>query len=168
MNTPWASGDVIFEPAILDAIAAHAAESYPNEACGFVVGPADDAPRLDEARRCENAQDEFHALDPDAYPRTARTAYLIEPRVIMKAFDGPEAGARPVKVIYHSHADVGAYFSDEDRRAATFGDAPAYAVAYVVASVRGRATGDVDGFKLFAWDGAGYAEVPLRVRGREP
>ena len=55
-----------------------------------------------------------------------------------------------MKVLYHSHLDVGAYFSETDAQAATMGgDVPAYDLAYLVTSVR---AGVVDDRKLFVWD----------------
>jgi hypothetical protein len=55
-----------------------------------------------------------------------------------------------VKVLYHSHLDVGAYFSETDALAATAGGPePTYDLAYLVTSVR---DGVVDDHKLFVWD----------------
>jgi proteasome lid subunit RPN8/RPN11 len=72
-----------------------------------------------------------------------------------------------VAVIYHSHIDAGAYFSETDRRQALFGDEPMYpGVAYVVASVRGSATGPaVDDTAAFRWDAGrrDFASVELAV-----
>ena len=57
---------------VLDAIYQHAREGYPEEVCGFIIGPG-----CDEARRCENRQNALHAEDPEHFPRDARTAYNI-------------------------------------------------------------------------------------------
>ena len=50
-------------------------------------------------------------------------------------FDEGQAEGRPVKVIYHSHCDAGAYFSEED--AATFanGGQLMWPCAYIVVSI---------------------------------
>ena len=74
-----------------------------------------------------------------------------------------EANGRPVKVLYHSHLDVGAYFSETDAQAATMGgDAPTYDLAYLVTSVR---EGKVDDRKLFVWDpvARGFVETELTI-----
>ena len=42
----------------------------------------------------------------------------------------------PVVVIYHSHPDVGAYFSDEDQDKALFLGEPIFPVSYLVVDVR--------------------------------
>jgi hypothetical protein len=68
-----------------------------------------------------------------------------------------------VKVLYHSHLDVGAYFSPTDAEVAKMGqDEPPWDLAYLVTSVRG---GEVDDRKLFVWDPArrGFVESRLEV-----
>ncbi len=70
-----------------------------------------------------------------------------------------------MKVLYHSHLDVGAYFSDTDAAAAKMGgEEPAYDLAYLVTSVK---AGGVDDHKLFVWrpDVRAFAESELRVDG---
>jgi len=123
---------------VLDAIYAHAREGYPEEVCGFIVGG-------DEARRCENRQNALHAEDPMGFPRDARTAYNLGAKDLF-FLDRSQRSERPVGVIYHSHVDVGAYFSAEDARAATFEGEPLYPVDYLVVDV--TATG-VRGCKIF-------------------
>ncbi len=60
-------------------------------------------------------------------------------------------------MLYHSHLDVGAYFSETDAAAANMGgDEPAYDLAYLVVSVR---AGTVDDSRLFVWDVAKRAFV---------
>ena len=61
-------------------------------------------------------------------------------------------------VIYHSHVDAGAYFSETDRRQALVGSEPAYPSAvYVVASV---VAGALDEMKAFQWNGRSFVEIP--------
>ncbi|HEY2369552.1 MAG TPA: Mov34/MPN/PAD-1 family protein, partial [Polyangiaceae bacterium] len=86
-----------------------------------------------------------------------------DPLKFQRAIEGGDAEGKPVKVLYHSHLDVGAYFSETDASAAKMGgDAPAYALAYLVTSVRGPG---VDDRKLFVWDEAtkAFVEAELRV-----
>ena len=96
----------------------HAVASYPSESCGFVLGPAEDPALLDEMNREENEADKYHALDPVTFPRTSKMYFKINELRAARTFDEGSKNGRPVKVIYHSHCDAGAYFSDED--AATF------------------------------------------------
>ncbi|HEX6836592.1 MAG TPA: Mov34/MPN/PAD-1 family protein [Polyangia bacterium] len=143
------SGSAIEIPrAVLDAIYAHAREGYPEEVCGFIVGG-------DEARRCENRQNALHAEDPVAFPRTAATAYNLGARDIM-LLDKSQKSERPVRIIYHSHVDVGAYFSAEDERAAAPDGELLYPVDYLVVDV--RADG-VRGAKLFRFADGKFLEV---------
>ena len=133
---------------VLDAIYAHAREGYPEEVCGFIVGG-------DEARRCENRQNALHAEDPAAFPRDARTAYNLGARDIM-FLDRSQKSERPVRVIYHSHVDVGAYFSAEDERAAVSEGELLYPVDYLVVDVQKEG---VRGAKLFRFEGGRFVEV---------
>ena len=68
-----------------------------------------------EVERCENLANKYHELDPETYPRTAETFYMIDPMAFRRA----ERRGASVAVVFHSHADVGDYFSDEDVAAAT-------------------------------------------------
>ena len=142
------SGSVESPRAVLDAIYAHAREGYPEEVCGFIVGD-------DEARRCENRQNALHAEDPVAFPRTAATAYNLGARDIM-FLDRSQKSERRVAVIYHSHVDVGAYFSAEDERAAAPDGELDSPVDYLVVDVQ---TDGVRGAKLFRFAGGKFVEV---------
>ena len=132
---PWISGDLEIDKSVMDAIEQHALECYPSESCGFVFGPAERPSLLDEARREENEADKYHALDPVTFPRTSKTYFKINELRAARTFEQGEREGRPVKVIYHSHCDAGAYFSDED--AATFanGGQLMWPCAYIVVSV---------------------------------
>lgn len=144
---------------------ARAAYARDEEACGYFSGPAADALLADELAILPNLANKYHAMDPEAYPRTGRTYFLIDPMKFQKAVRaGAEAGA-PVKVLWHSHLDVGAYFSETDAAAALMGgEAPAYDLFYLVTSVR---QGQVDDHKLFAWDAGArrFVETPLAIVG---
>ncbi len=139
---------VTLPPEIRAAIEAHAVEDYPNEACGFVLGEPGPEGALVRAVRARNVQDDYHARLPEEFPRTARTAYFIEPKEILRAFDDAKNSGLDVRILYHSHTDHDAYFSDTDRAAAMFGDEPAYPVDYLVVSVRDKRCKAI---KLFRW-----------------
>jgi proteasome lid subunit RPN8/RPN11 len=140
--------------AVLDAIYAHAREGYPEEVCGFIIDGGDGGDG-GEARRCENRQNALHAEDPEHFPRDARTAYNLGAKDLF-FLDRSLRGDRPVRAIYHSHVEVGAYFSDEDVRAAAPDGEPLYPVDYLVVDV--RADG-VRGAKLYRWHDGRFAEV---------
>jgi proteasome lid subunit RPN8/RPN11 len=133
--------------AALRAIYAHAVREYPNECCGIIFGPRghDSA---DQAQACRNIQNDLHAQDPATHTRDARTAYNLEAKDLF-ALEKSLRGDRPAKIVYHSHVEVGAYFSDTDQAAAQFDGEPTYSVEYVVVDV---AKAGVRGAAQFAWD----------------
>ena len=132
-------------PDEIERIHAQARAEYPAESCGVIVT------RNGERRLvpCRNVQNELHARDPQRYPRDARTAYYIDPADLLR-IGRLEGEGFTVTVIYHSHIDAGAYFSETDRRNALFDGEPLYPQAtYVVTSVRGGRVDDMAGFR---WD----------------
>ena len=97
---------------ILDQVVSWCEQAYPVEGCGLIVEEEGGGLRVIET---ENLADKYHELDPETYPRTAREFYIIDPREFMKVEDRGES----IAVVFHSHADVGDYFSEEDVAAAT-------------------------------------------------
>jgi proteasome lid subunit RPN8/RPN11 len=142
----------------LDEMLAHARATHPEECCGAVL----EVGGRDVVRRFTNVQSRLHREDPQANPRDAVTAYTPEPKELFAVLrEGDAPGAR-VKVFYHSHTRVGAYFSGEDRARAMFGDEPAYPeVTYVVVS-DSRTPGEA---RAFRWDerSRDFVEVPIEV-----
>jgi [CysO sulfur-carrier protein]-S-L-cysteine hydrolase len=169
---PWVRGNLVIRKNVLERLEAEARAAYARdeESCGLLVGPADAAALLDDLVPMENRANKLHALDGVTYPRTGRQYFDIHPIKFEREIKERSAAGRPAKVLYHSHLDVGAYFSETDASAATMGgDEPAYDLAYLVTSVRGKAAGDpdavVDAHKLFVWDAAakGFVETRLEV-----
>jgi [CysO sulfur-carrier protein]-S-L-cysteine hydrolase len=152
--------------AVLDRVSEHARTSYGNdeEACGYLTGPREVELLCDDGVPLQNLANRYHSMDPETYPRTGRTYFLIDPLKFAKAVETCEQANRPMRVLYHSHLDVGAYFSETDAAAATMGgDKPSYeGLRYLVTSVR---QGVVDDHKLFAWDpdSKTFVEVPLEI-----
>ncbi len=114
----WIAGELVIDAAVLEAIKQHALEGYPKESCGFASGPAAEPNVVNASVRETNEADKYHRLDPVTFPRTATTYFKINELRAAKAFEQGEKDGAPIKVIYHSHCDAGAYFSQED--AATF------------------------------------------------
>ena len=108
---------------------AHARREYPNECCGFVYGNKD-APTAGRAVACVNIQNELHAMDPKTHERDATIAYNLGAGDLFKLQKSLRT-TEPVKVIYHSHIDVGAYFSPTDQAAAQMDGEPSYPVEYL-------------------------------------
>ena len=160
---PWTTGGVRMSKALLARVDEEARAGYAKdeESCGFLIGPADDALLVDAIVPMQNRARALHELDPETYPRTARMYFDIDPLKFERAIEKGAAEGRPVKVLYHSHLDVGAYFSETDATAAKMGgDEPAYDLAYLVTSVR---NGEVDDQKLFVWSPASRAFVEAKM-----
>ena len=143
-------------PDALAALYAHARRDFPNECCGIVYGPRTTA-AADRATPCENIQNRLHAEDPARFTRDARTAYSFDAREIF-ALQKSLRGDTPAKIVYHSHVEVGAYFSDTDQAAAAFDGEPAYPVEYVVIDI---AADGPRGAKQFTWSAEAkkYVEI---------
>ena len=161
----WITGDLRIRREVLARVDEEARASFARdeESCGLLAGPAA-APRLvDRILPMKNRADALHALDPETYPRTGHSYFDIDPLKFERSVREGEGNGRPVKVLYHSHLDVGAYFSETDAQAATMGgEGPSYDLAYLVTSVRG---GVVDDRKLFVWDGErkSFVETSLTI-----
>jgi [CysO sulfur-carrier protein]-S-L-cysteine hydrolase len=150
---------VLVKQSTLEALQAHACETYPDECCGMIV----ERDGREEAVRVMNIQNELHATDPEQYPRTAAIAYMMGPEsapILLAA----ERGALTLRAFYHSHPEHDAYFSAEDKKQAMGGwDEPSYPqAAHIVMSVRAR---QVRATKAFAWDESAreFIEVVLRT-----
>ncbi len=142
-----------------------AREAYPDECCGLILGPPRAEERICARFRllpCRNVQNEMHGRDPQAYPRTARRAFLIDPFEFKRILERARETGEVIRGIYHSHPDEDAYFSQEDKDAALpFGDVPSFPEAeHVVMSVR---EGLVCGQKVFSWDGGRKTFVPSEL-----
>ncbi len=162
---PWVEGNLVVARSVLDQVDEEARRAYTRdeESCGFLVGPASEGRRVDGIVPMINRANALHRLDPEAYPRTGRTYFDIDSMKFEGSIRRGEAEGRPVKVLYHSHLDVGAYFSPTDAEVAKMGQGePPWDLAYLVTSVRG---GVVDDRKLFVWDPPtrSFVESPLEV-----
>jgi len=140
------SGEVSREHLL--AIFEQARAQFPSESCGFILGEGDDA----ELVPCTNVMDKYHRLDPEQYPRTAENGYKLDFKDVRR-LDDSLGGNRPARIIYHSHPRVGAYFSEEDTRAAL---ATEWAVDYLVIDVQET---EVVEALLFRRDDDHYVEI---------
>ncbi|MCC6526035.1 MAG: Mov34/MPN/PAD-1 family protein [Polyangiaceae bacterium] len=170
--TPWARGGVVIRPRALAALEAAVLAGYgcDEEACGYLAGPAAEPLVCDEHVALENLARRLHARDPVTYFRSARTYFEVD----LYAFEGAHtralAAARPIKVLYHSHLDTGAYFSPTDKAAmsrghvpeheggpAVLGPGPYWPLAFLVTSV---AAGRIAEHRLFVWEGGDFVAAP--------
>ena len=134
----------------LEEIHRHAEEEYPYECCGIVVGNPDHN-NDNVVHRCENIQNKLHEKDPETFTRDARTAYNISALELQRLLSEASSKGRVFKVLYHSHPEHDAYFSEEDTRMALFdGETPIYpGTQYLVVSVYSEKVRDQ---ALFDWN----------------
>jgi proteasome lid subunit RPN8/RPN11 len=145
----------------LHRIRAQAEAEYPAECCGVVL-VREGSPGERLLVPCRNVQDEYHAKDPEKYPRDSRTAYHMDPRDLLRIGRTEGDGYR-VRTLYHSHIDAGAYFSETDKQNALIQGEPLYPeAAYVVLSV---VEGKVAAAAAFAWHPEVRNFVPVELTG---
>lgn len=152
---------MLLTEAELAAIRRQAEAEYPAECCGVVLVRARPQPER-RLHPCRNVQNDLHARDPERFPRDARTAYYIAHEDLLE-ISRKEAQGYGVEVIYHSHVDAGAYFSETDRRQALVNGHPAYPHAtYVVVAVDGGRAVEA---RAFRWepDAREFGEVLLQL-----
>lgn len=148
----------------LEAIQGHARTGYPAECCGVLLVRPGAPGGVDERRllACRNIQDELHARDSGRFPRTARTAYYIAHEDLLE-IGRREGEGFEVRVIYHSHVDAGAYFSETDRRNAMIDGVPAYPQAtYVVVALAEGRVADTRAHR-FSAETREFVEIPLAM-----
>lgn len=149
--------------AILEQVFREARRAFPAECCGWLTGPSGDR-MVTGLRACTNAQaDGDH---PTAAARTAETAYVIAGDDLL-AFNRGFRSPEPPRIIYHSHPNGRAYFSDTDQQVATspWGDGPAYEVQQLVVGIDAERVVEA---ALFAWsDEAGKFVEIARFPGHD-
>jgi len=97
---------------VLTELIRHLSAALPDEGCAVLLG------REDRVRLVpmENAQARHHARDPETFPRTARTAFSLDPRAWLAVLREADRTGERILAIAHSHPEGGAGFSAEDRR----------------------------------------------------
>jgi [CysO sulfur-carrier protein]-S-L-cysteine hydrolase len=105
------------DPAVRDAIVAHARRDHPDEACGIVAGPVGSG-RAGRVVEMTNAA-------------RSMTQYEFEPAEQLRVYRELDDRDEEVVVVYHSHTATEAYPSRTDVRYASQPDAH-----YVLVSTR--------------------------------
>lgn len=130
--------------------------AYPTECCGWLSG-LKDSNAVTAIRRCVN--DQSSPSHPSTAGRTAETAYNIVGTELLELNLSLDSEA-PAQVIYHSHPNGRAYFSDTDKEVATspWGDEPSMPVQQLVVGIDDKRVVEA---ALFAWsyDEGGFVEI---------
>jgi proteasome lid subunit RPN8/RPN11 len=128
----------------LDAVKAHAAEGYPHEICGFLIGPRGGG-RVTRAVRARNTVVE-----------RARDRYEIDPRDMIRTQREADDAGEDILGYYHSHPDHPARASVFDAERSWAG--PVY---LIVSCVEGNVV-DANAF-VARQDGGPFRDEPLEV-----
>lgn len=87
---------LVIKPDSLEQICRHAAETYPNECCGLLIGCIRDGRIfVSEACRISNIQED-----------SARTRYMGDPYEQFRAMKEARKRGMDMVGVYHSHPDV--------------------------------------------------------------
>ena len=97
---------------IFNEIVEHAKKEYPAESCGWVLKEATSFRYVPSV----NLQDKYHKFDPINYPRTSKDAFLIDALKLSRDLESIDQKGGTLYSIVHSHVNVGAYFSAEDKK----------------------------------------------------
>jgi proteasome lid subunit RPN8/RPN11 len=146
---------VAYRPEVVARIAALCEADPAREVCGFVVS-RDGAQHVVPI---PNVADRYHAADPERFPRTSRDSYLMDPKEQLRVHRELEAWGGEIVAVWHSHVEVGAYFSGKDRADAVVDGVQAVPGAeYLVLGVRG---GRVTEVKRYRYEGGDFVESAL-------
>ena len=93
----------------------------------------------------ENIMNRLHEQDPDSFPRNASDGYMIAPSSQLKLERILKLRGETILIIYHSHPDVGAYFSKKDEEDALWNGRPRYpGVMFLVCGInKGKPNGAI-------------------------
>ena len=136
-----------FHKDILRQITQHAILEYPSECCGWIMQSSS---KHQTYTPSENLQDKYHKLDPNAYPRTSKDAFLMNVLKLNRSVEEGKSKNQELYSIVHSHIEVGAYFSEEDVKQMTdaVSKQPIYnSSTYLVVNVNAKK--EVDQFAIF-------------------
>jgi len=140
---------------LLARIAALCEADPEREVCGFVVRRGGAL----EVEPVPNVADRYHAKDPVRFPRTSRESYLMDPRSQLQVLESLDRDGAEIVAIWHSHVEVGAYFSAKDQADAVIdGVQQVPGAEYLVLGVRAGRVAEV---RRYRWDGRDFRESPV-------
>ena len=143
--------------AILGQVYAHAREAFPAEACGWLEGPKNGV-EVTQAHPCVNIQSQ--GGHPTEAQRGEERAYVFSAPDALAFNIGFDTDVPPL-IVYHSHPNGRAYFSETDTKVATnqWDGGKMYDVQQLVVGVKKtRAVAA----KLFDWSEAENTFVEIK------
>ncbi len=146
---------VTYGPEIVARLVALCEADPAREVCGLVVRRGGALHVVPVA----NVADRYHAVDPARFPRTSRDSYLMDAKEQLRVHRELEAWGGEIAAVWHSHVEVGAYFSEKDRGDALVDGVQVVPGAeYLVLGVRGGRVTEVRRYRL---DGGAFVELEL-------
>lgn len=173
MDAAWTDG-VELTPAARESLETRIVERYQagEEACGYIVGPAEPTILCDEVVPLVNMIGKMHARDPVRFPRGPRTAFAFSLSLFERAIRVGRMEGRPVKVLFHSHLDAPAHLGATDRamfsqghpprggRPGRLGHGPIAPLLFLVTSVGAEGIVEHRGYR---WRDGDFVATPVRV-----
>lgn len=132
------------DASVIAAIEVHAIEGYPNEICGFLIGPAG-GETITESRRT-----------PNVAPENQARRYLIDPREQIRVQRDCDANGLDILGYYHTHPDHPAQPSSHDAEPAWPGP------LYMIVSVRQGQVAEANGFVATDFGGP-FRSEPIEI-----
>lgn len=147
-------------PPLLREVFLHCEREAPREAVGVLIAGSGGWVH----HPLTNAYDAFHARDPVAWPRSSRSAFLVDPKEWMSLEASLETGGGRVGWLYHSHLDAPAELSTDDQAFSAPGGQPLVrGLRMLVVSV---SAGRCCAWRAFSWGGSRYLEAPVEAPGQ--
>jgi proteasome lid subunit RPN8/RPN11 len=125
---------IVITPRHLQTISRHAAASYPEECCGFLIGHSGDSEETTVVERVLSVGNER--------AESRHNRYLIHPETVLAAHKEARALGLDVMGYYHSHPDHPARPSEFDREHAWPG------LSYVIVAVEQGKVADTRSWRL--------------------
>lgn len=153
----------------LEALYRLAELSYPYECCGVITAQQSATGVVEEIHPCPNIAGELHVMNPDAYPRDARTSYVLGGETWLTIFQRISDGEVTLRAIYHSHVDTEPFFSVEDRARALAVEDPPQPIfpeaLHIVLSVDSGRINQLTPHRAFQWnpDQQDFTQVDLVI-----
>jgi proteasome lid subunit RPN8/RPN11 len=152
---------VVLEGRVWNELRAHARETWPEECCGLVTGPALGSYRA--LHRCRNDLTRLHRQDPLNHPRDGRHGFFMNELDYLRVREEARQRGEIVTAVYHSHVGTGVYFSELDQEYAGQEFFPFPAADHIVIAVVEGRVGDVGLFRRAApgvFEGRAVAPEP--------
>lgn len=140
---------LIFQPKQIQALQAHAQQTYPEECCGLLLGLTDvinDCAQVQEVRPVKNtwtaAVNPFAEGDRSIEAVSKRNRFWIDPQILLTAQRECRDRGWNVLGVYHSHPDHPAVPSERDRQLAWSG------YSYPIVSVNTQQVREIQSWRL--------------------